>query len=129
MNTFEKQINALRLRFKAERVQIQKDSNRAIGHLNTAIGQVSSPEARNALRAEKARVYEATREAMKVNRLCYLQQLEALEDQYGRHLQANPSNRQLRRLMGSLCREAEARGESSITLRLSDSRTCTVAFS
>lgn len=129
MNLFEKQINALRLQYKAERVRIQKDANRRIGRLNTAIGRIGIVEAREALRAEKARVYEATREAMKVNRLCYLQQLEALEDQYGRHLQANPSNRQLRRLMGSLCREAEARGESSITLRLSDSRTCTVAFS
>lgn len=129
MNLFEKQINALRLQYKAERVRIQKDANRRIGRLNTAIGRIGIVEAREALRAEKARVYEATRDAMKVNRLCYLQQLEALEDQYGRHLQTNPSNRQLRRLMGSLCREAEARGESSITLRLSDSRTCTVAFS
>lgn len=110
MNTFEKQINALRLQFKAERVQIQKDSARIIGHLNTAIGQVPFPEVRNALRAEKIRVHKATHEAMKVNRLCYLQQLEELEDQYTRHLQANPSNRQIRRLMTRLCRSAEAGG-------------------
>lgn len=75
MNKFDKQANALRIQFRDERIRIQKDANRAIGHINQAIGQVSSPEARQALRAEKARIYEATRQSMMYNRRCYTQQL------------------------------------------------------
>lgn len=128
MNLFEKQINALRLQYKAERVRIQKDANRRIGRLNTAIGRIGIVEAREALRAEKARVYESTREAMKINRLCYRRQLEQVKEEYDRHLQAVPSNRQIRRMLTALAESAGARGESTVTLTLGDNRTCTVAF-
>lgn len=103
MNEFEKRMNALRLQFRDERVQITKNCNRTIGRLNTAIGTVKAIEAREALRAEKARVYEAARRSMKYSRLCYLQQLEALEDEYSRHLEKHPSGRHVRRLMERLC--------------------------
>lgn len=122
-------MNALRLQFKAEQRRISKDANRTIGRLNTAIGQVSTPEAREALRAEKARIYEATRTSHKYNRICYRQQLEMLEDEYNIHLSENPSKNKLRRLMALLCQTAEARGQKSITLHLGDGRLCTVSFS
>ena len=69
MNEFEKQMNALRIQFREERVSITKDADRQIGHLNTAIGMVNSSEAREALRAEKQRVYEAMRQSHRYNRL------------------------------------------------------------
>ncbi len=129
MNHFEKRINALRLQFLAERKQIQKDSNRTIGHLNTAIGQVSTPEARDALRAEKARVYEATRESMRYNRLCYRQQLEAIEDERRLHAERHPSRRQLRRIFAALAQSASDEGKSSLDFALPDGRRATIAFS
>lgn len=121
-------MNALRLQFKAERELIQKDANRTIGRLNTAIGQVDTPEAREALRAEKARVYEATRQSMRYNRLCYRQQLELLEDEYNIHLGTNPSKCELRRLMASLCKTAEANGQQSITIAFGENRQGTITF-
>lgn len=129
MNHFEERMNALRLQFTAERAQITKDAYRHIGHLNTAIGQVNTPEAREALRAEKVRVYEAMRTSHKYNRLCFLQQLEMLEDEYRLHREQNPSLRQLRRLMASLCKSAEANGQSSISFSFGrDNRRCDISF-
>lgn len=90
-------MNELRLQYKAERIAIQKDSNRTIGHLNTAIGQSKFPEVRDVLRAEKQRVYEATRQSMRWNRLCYLKQLELLQYEYALYLEAHPSKRSMRR--------------------------------
>lgn len=129
MNEFEKRINALRLQFRDERVQITKDCNRTIGRLNTAIGRVNTPEAREALRAEKIRVYETSRRSMEYSRLCNLQQLEALEDEYAIHRRKHPSGKQLRSRLAALCREAEARGEKSVTLSFGDKRRATIIFS
>ena len=98
MNKFEKRMNALRRQFAAELDQITRDTYRHIGHLNTAISQISFPEVREALRAEKERVYEAMRTSHRYNRLCYLQQLEAVEDEYRLHLAKHPSKSQQRRL-------------------------------
>ncbi len=128
MNEFENRMNALRRQFRAERISIQKDANRTIGHLNTAIGKVNSPEAREALRAEKARVYEATRQSMKYNRLCYRQQLDAIEDQYFRHRKQNPSKKQIRRMVIAVCADAEARGEKSVSIAFADNRHATISF-
>ena len=128
MNEFEKRINALRIQFRAERICIQKDANRTIGHLNTAIGKVNSPEAREALRAEKARVYEATRQSMKYNRLCYRQQLDAIEDQYFRHREQNPTKKQIRRMVAAICAAAEAQGEKSLSIAFGDNRHATITF-
>lgn len=97
MNQFDQRINALRIEFRNERISIQKDSNRTIGHINTAIGQTQFPEVREMLRAEKQRVYEATRQSMRYNRLCYLQQLELLQDEYTLYLAAHPSKRSQRK--------------------------------
>ena len=97
MNQFELRANALRLRFKAERVRIQKEAELYIGHLNTAIGQVTLPEAKEALRAEKIRAKQALHQSMACNRLCYRQQLELLEQEQLEHYRLNPSNRELRR--------------------------------
>lgn len=129
MNEFEKRMNALRIQFRDERVQITRDACRHIGHLNTAIGMVNSPEAREALRAEKARVYEAMRTSHKYNRRCNLQQLEALDDEYGSHLDKNPSKKQLRRMMAAICKFVEEAGASSYTLSFGDDRCATVSFS
>lgn len=128
MNEFEKRINALRIQFRAERISIQKDANRTIGHLNTAIGKVNSPEARETLRAEKARVYEATRQSMKYSRLCYRQQLQALEDEYQLHRERNPSKSQIRRMVVAVCAAAEARGEKSVSISFGDNRHATISF-
>ncbi len=128
MNEFEKQMNALRIQFRNERVSIQKDSNRTIGRLNTAIGQVKIPEAREALRAEKQRVYEATRQSMKYNRLCYRQQLEFLEDQYSQHLDRQPSKRRLRSLLATLCKSCEADGQNSLSIQFGENKTAKISF-
>lgn len=128
MNEFEKRINALRIQFRAERISIQKDANRTIGHLNTAIGKVNSPEAREALRAEKARVYEATRQSMKYNRLCYRQQLDAIEDQYFRRRKQNPSKKQIRHMMDTLCGSVEASGEKTFSISFGDNRHAKITF-
>ena len=128
MNEFEKKMNELRLQYKQERIQIQKDSNLAVGHINTAIGQVNSIEAREALRAEKRRIHYKTCCAMKINRECYMKQLELLNDEYNTHLEKNPSKQQLRRMAARLCRDAESRGEKSISLAFGDNRRCTITF-
>ena len=128
MNEFESRINALRLQFKAERMRIQKDANLTIGHLNTAIGQVSTIEAREALRAEKARVYEATRQSMKYNRLCYRQQVELLNEQHREHLRAHPSKRAVRQAMALMALYAADAGKDEISIALGDNRRGTVSF-
>lgn len=128
MNEFEKKMNALRIQFRNERVSIQEDANRTIGHLNTAIGQVNSPEARAALRAEKNRVYHATRRSMKYNRLCYRQQLDLLEDQYLQHRERNPSKREIRRMLHTLCVSTEADGNNSMSISFGDHRTAKITF-
>lgn len=128
MNEFEKRINALRIQFREERVQITKDCKRKIGHLNTAIGKVNSPEARDALRAEKARTYEASKTAIRYNRLCYLQQLEAIEDEGRMHFKKNPSNRQIRHALRSLMQSAQEKGQSSVSFALDENQSCTITF-
>ena len=128
MNEFEKQMNALRIQFRNERVSIQEDANRTLGHLNNAIGQVDSPEARAALRAEKNRVWHATRRSMHYNRLCYRQQLELLEDQYFRHREKNPSKREIRRMLSTLCFSTEAEGNNSLSISFGDHRTAKITF-
>lgn len=129
MNEFEKRMSALRRRFSAERNQITKDAYRQIGHINNAISATSFPEVRDALRAEKARVYEAMRTSHRYNRICYMQQLEALEDEYNIHLEKNPSKTQLRRMMAAVCRFVESAGANSYTLAFGDNRRATVSFS
>lgn len=121
-------MNALRLQYRNERVQITRDCNRTIGRLNTAIGKVNSVEARDALRAEKQRVFEAMRNSHKYNRLCYLQQLEAIENEYGLHLEENPSKRQVRRMMAAVCKFVESAGAQSYTVALDDTRQATITF-
>lgn len=128
MNEFEKQMNALRIQFREERVSITKDANRTIGRLNTAIGMVNSSEAREALRAEKQRVYEAMRQSHRYNRLCYRQQLEALQEQYQIHLDQNPSKSQIRRMVSAICGSAEASGMKSVTVGFGENRLATITF-
>lgn len=118
MNQFEIELNALRLQFKAERLQIQKDANLTIGHLNTAIGQVSTVEAREALRAEKMQVYEATRQSMKYNRLCYRQQVELLNEQNREYLRTNPSKRSVRRALALIARYADSTNKKQLSIIL-----------
>lgn len=129
MNESEKKINALRIQFREERVQITKDACRRIGHLNTAIGMVNSTEARDALRAEKERVYEEMRESHRYNRLCYIQQLEAVEDESRMHYKKNPSKRQIRHVLRSLLQSAQEKGESSVSLAIDENQGCTITFS
>ena len=128
MNEFEKRINALRLQFKAERVQISKDAYRTIGHLNNTISQSPFPEVRDTLRAEKERVYEAMRNSHKYNRLCYIQQLEMLNDEYGMHLEKNPSKKQMHRMMAAICKSVESTGESSCTSSFGENRRAEIIF-
>lgn len=128
MNEFEKRINALRLQYETERKQIYRDHNRTIGHLNTDIGKVKTPEAREALRAEKARVWKATEESRRVNRLCYLQQLEQLNEEYRLWLEKNPSNRQLRRMAVTVCKAVEAQGRKSFTIHFGENKQMQISF-
>lgn len=121
-------MNELRRQFSAERNQITKDAYRTIGHLNNAISQSQFPEVRDALRAEKNRIYEAMRNSHHYNRLCYLQQLELLEDQYAQHREKNPSCRKTRRLMAQLHQLAEAQGKTSLTVAFGDNRQATINF-
>lgn len=129
MNGFEKRINALRLQFRDERISITKDAYRHIGHINNAISQTSFPEVREALRAEKERIYEAMRTSHRYNRLCYIQQLEAIEDEARLHREKNPSGRQLRHMVARLGQVAEAKGEKSLTITFGDNRQATISFS
>lgn len=128
MNIYEKQMNALRQQFKQERISIQRDANRTIGHLNTAIGQVTTAEARQALRDEKARVYEMTRQSMRYNRLCYMQQLELIQQEQAVYLQQHPSKTRLRRAMALLKNAADTAGQTSLTLTFGDRQRATVTF-
>lgn len=128
MNNFETKINALRLQFKAEQRQITKDADRAIGHLNNAIGQVTTPEAREALRAEKHRIHDAMLRSHEYNKKCYLQQLEMLIDEQTAYLQHNPSNAQLRRMMAAICKQVEAKGMKSLSIAFGNNRRGEVSF-
>lgn len=128
MNKFEKRFQALRIQYRDERVQISKDCSRTIGRLNNAIGQVSTPEARDALRAEKARVYEATENNIKYSRRCYIQQLEAIEDEARLYYEKNPSRRQIHHALRALLRSAQENGESTVTLSIGKNSRCTVTF-
>ncbi len=128
MNEFEKQMNALRIQFSKERVSITKDACRRIGHLNNAISKTDFPEVRDALRAEKERVYEAMRQSHRYSRLCYRQQLEALQDQYRIHLDHNPSKSQIRRMVAAISGSVDAAGEKSITVSFGDKRHATISF-
>lgn len=128
MNDFEKRISALRRQFTAERVQISKDAYRHIGHINNAISQSPFPEVRDALRAEKERIYEAMRTSHRYNRLCYMQQLEAIEDEYRLHLEQTPSKSRLRRLMARLSRMAQEQGETTLHIAFGDNKKATITF-
>ncbi len=128
MNEFDKQMNALRIQFRNERVSIQKDCNRTIGHLNTAIGQVKTPEAREALRAEKQRVYEATRQSMKYNRLCYHQQLNSLQDQCFKHFERHPSKTRIKSILAYLCKSCEAEGQNSLSITFGENKNAKITF-
>lgn len=128
MNEFEKRMNALRRQFRAERVSITKDACRRIGHINTDISKAAFPEVRDALRAEKERIYEAMRQSHRYSRLCYRQQLQALEDEYHRHLERNPSGSQIRRIVAAICDAAEAQGEKSVSIAFGDNRHATISF-
>lgn len=96
MNEFELRAQALRLRYKGERREIQSACFRTVGHLNTAIGQVTLPEAKEALRAEKERVKEVTRHSMVWHKICYLQQVEILNEEQREYYRQNPSSRSRR---------------------------------
>jgi hypothetical protein len=128
MNQFESRINALRLKYKAERIEIQRASNRRIGHLNTAIGQVTSPEAREALWAEKARIKEATRQSMAYNRMQYRQHLEAINDESRAYFTAHPSRSAVRRSLRMIYLHTTQAGKSALHLSFGDRRHAIVAF-
>lgn len=127
MNNFEKRLNALRLQFKAEQRQITKDARRTIVRLNTAIRMVDSQEAREALRAEKERVYETMRRSHEINRTCYLQQLESISDEQLRHLKLNPSSSQVRRMLAHLCERADS--QKTMTIPFGENRRAEIIFS
>ena len=129
MNEFEKQKNALRIQFKAEQRQITKDCYRTISRLNTAIGQVDSPEAREALRTEKERVYESMRRSHELNKTCYLQQLDLLDDQHSRYRERHPSKRRIRSILAAFCRSAEAIGNDSLSIHFGENRIAKIHFS
>lgn len=129
MNEFEKRINALRIQFRNERIQIAKDAYRQIGHLNTAISQTSFQDVRDALRAEKQRVYEAMRTSHSYNRTCYMQQLEAIEDEYHLHREKHPSKREIRLMLYRLCRAAEDSGENTLSVSFGNGRRADISFS
>ena len=129
MNEFEKRINALRIQYRDERVRISKDAYRQIGHINNTISQTPFPEVRDTLRAEKNRLYEAMRNSHKYNRLCYFQQLEAIEDEARLHHEKNPSFRQLRRMVAAMAGMAEAKGQKSLTFIFGENRKATIESS
>lgn len=128
MNEFEKQMNALRLQFKAEQRLITKDAYRTIGRLNIAISKVDSQEAREALRAERERIFEAMRRSHEINHTCYLQQIELIADRQTLHHKANPSARQIRRMLAQLYSVAEAKGRKSLTCHIDNSRRAVITF-
>ena len=122
MNEFEKRSNTLRLQFKTEQCMITKECYRKIGRLNSAIAMVNSDEAREALRAEKEKTYEAMHRSHELNKTCYLQQLELLNEEHLQHLKRHPSNRQLRRLLALFCTKAEASGQKALSISFGQSR-------
>ena len=128
MNEFDKRINELRIQFRRENVQIAKDAYRQIGHLNNAISQTTFPGVRDALRAEKERIFEAMRNSHRYNRTCYIEQLEAIEDERLRHYERVPSKTKIRRLIGRICQETEANGETSVTIAFGNNRKATISF-
>ena len=128
MNEFEKQMNALRIQFKAEQRQITRDCYRTISRLNKDLGQVNSQEAREALRAEKERIYESMRRSHELNKTCYLQQLEMLNDQTRIHFDKIPSKRHLRRMMAFLCRRAESDSQKDIAISFGDHHIAKITF-
>ena len=128
MNEFEKRMSALRLQFKAEQRQISKDSYRKISRLNTAIGQTHIAEARDVLREEKHREYEAMRKSHELNRTCYLQQLEMIADEERLSRQKNPSKSQLRRMMAQLYRYAEANGSKVLSFSFGENHHADISF-
>ncbi len=128
MNEFEERMSALRRQFRAERNQITKDAERAIGHLNTVIGAIAFPEVRDALRAEKGRIKEAMRNAHKNSRDCYMQQLVAIEEEFKQHREKHTSVRQIRRVARRLREIAAEKGENSVTIYLADNSSCTITF-
>ena len=128
MNEFENRMNALRRQFRAERVSITKDACRRIGHINYDISKARFPEVRDALRAEKERIYEEMRQSHRYSRLCYRQQLQALEDEYQQHRERNPSKSRIRRMVAAICAAAEAQGEKSLSIAFGDNRHATITF-
>lgn len=128
MNEFEKKMNALRLQYKAEQRQISKDATRTVARLNAAIRMVDSQEAREALRTEKERVCETMRRSHELNKTCYFQQLEMLNDKLRLHFEKTPSKRHLRRMIANLCTLAEASGEKTISISFGNKRRATITF-
>lgn len=126
MNEFEKRMNALRLQFKTEQRRITKDAYRIITRLNAAIKTVDSQEARDALRAEKERIYETMRRTHDVNRTCYFQQLELIADEQLLHRKHNPSKSQLRRMLAHLSECAE--GQNPLSVSFGDNRRAEITF-
>ncbi|MDE6022373.1 MAG: hypothetical protein K2G13_02610 [Muribaculaceae bacterium] len=128
MKDFDKQKNALRIKFKAEQRQITKDCHRTIGRINTAIGQVKILEAREALRAEKQRVYENMRRSHELNKTCYLQQLDLIDDEISQYRERHPSKRRIRSILEAFCRSAEADGNDSLSIQFSENRIAKISF-
>ncbi len=128
MNEFDKQKNALRLQFKAEQRQITKDCHRTIGRINTAIGQVKILEAREALRAEKQRIYENMRRSHELNKTCYYQQLDLIDDEISRYRERHPSKTRIRSILANLCKSSEAEGQNSLSITFGENRIAKITF-
>lgn len=128
MNEFEERMSALRKQCCAENIQITKDADRAIGHINNVIGFTAFPEVREALRAEKYRIREARRNAHKENRARYMQQLKAIEEEIKQYREKHPSTRQIRRVARRLREIAEEKGNNSVTIYLAENSRCTISF-
>lgn len=128
MNEFETKAHALRLQYKAQRIQIQKDCDLAVGHINTDLGRVKTIEAREALWAEKQRIYETTRQSMKYNRLCYRQQLDLLQEESRAHFAANPSRAMVRQAVAMIARHAKNTGQSTLTVQFGKNSHSVLSF-
>ena len=129
MNEFDKQKNALRIQFKAEQRQITKDCYRTISRINKDLGQVNSQEAREALRTEKERVYETMRRTHELNKTCYLQQLDLLDEQYFKHLERHPSKTHIKSILAAFCRSAEADDLKNLSIHFAKNRIAKIHFS
>lgn len=128
MNDFDKRMNALRIKYRDEQVRITKDCYRHIGHINTDLGLVTTIEARDALRTEKQRFYEAMRTSHKYNRLCYMQQLELLQDECRSYYEKNPTAGTMRRALRHMAMNAEANGEKSVSMTIGQDLHATITF-